>query len=197
MTDRPIVVLVADLPPSVRSVLCEVGYHKKDLSLRAAETVSVRGYASDGCRSYFAVLSLDGQTASQVSYGSWGGSNPFESRQADLDEKQHAIPLGAAVLTGEVGYRVSATLTVNPANMAPLLPVNTDCTARQISILAIIRGLKSSYRKEAYERLDGGPPTQEEFDRLVELLYITRNRAGAIAITTDGKNACRSDRSAY
>jgi hypothetical protein len=78
--------------------------------------------------------------------------------------------------------------------MAPLLPAKVDLTERQLAILTIINGLKSSARAEYYTRLAGGGPTAAEFGALEGLGMVKINKVGSVSITTDGKNACAGRR---
>jgi len=187
-------VLIKTLPTSVQEALRGIGYWYRDINVVPAEKVSPSSVSGQGSRSFFTVLSLDGSVTPSTSFGSWGGSNPFEAKQADLDTTEYHIPLGGAVIKGNKGDKVFASLYVNPLNVAPLLPIKTDLAPRQVKILAILRGIKPSFRKEWYERSIGTTPSQEEFLALQAKGLIKINKAGSVSITTDGKNACEGER---
>lgn len=169
-------VLIKTLPTSVQEALRGIGYWYRDINVVPAEKVSPSSVSGQGSRSFFTVLSLDGSVTPSTSFGSWGGSNPFEAKQADLDTTEYHIPLGGAVIKGNKGDKVFASLYVNPLNVAPLLPI------------------KPAYRKEWYERSIGTTPSQEEFLALQAKGLIKINKAGSVSITTDGKNACEGER---
>lgn len=62
------------------------------------------------------------------------------------------------------------------------------CDDRTGRILASYRSLKSGpYRREALERLG---VTEDDLARLIEAGWVKRNKAGAVAITAEGRAAC-------
>jgi hypothetical protein len=187
-------VLTRTLPPSVQEALKSVGYFCQDIDTTPTEKVNPYSVSGQGSRSFFIVLSLDGSVPPITSFGSWGGANPFEAKRDDLDTLEYNIPLGGAVIKGSKGDRVFATLYVNPQNVAPLLPIKTDLSPRQVKILTIIRGIKSAYRKEWYQTTFGGQPSPEEFATLQAKGLVKINKAGSISLTTEGKNACEGER---
>lgn len=184
---------VSTLPRHLQAKLSQVGYHRPDIAIEARETVSIQDFGGDGRRAFFFPFSLDASKGcGEVVYGSWGGPNPFETRQPDADNRDHAIPVGCGVVKGSDGGpgRMHATLYVHPATIAPLLPAMPVITERQGAILRMWAQLTSAGRKYEFERNPKLRPTEAELVDLVGLGLLSRNRAGAVAITTEGRNAC-------
>jgi hypothetical protein len=177
------------LPPSVKRALALVGYKRPTIGVQASETVNVRSCPGDGSRGYYIVLALDGSVEPRISYGSWGGANPFETRQVDVDDRKHPIPPGGAVIVGSTGGRGDfATLHVHPSNLARMLPAKTELTERQQDILEQWCSLSSAGRKTQWEYGRAVKPTDAEINELVRLGMLKRNKAGAISATVEGHN---------
>ena len=77
-----------------------------------------------------------------------------------------------------------------------MLPQTKSITDRQAQILSVFKMFKSSYRKEALydgweakRKFIGGKVDSTEVDALVESGHLKRNKNGATAITTKGKNS--------
>jgi hypothetical protein len=85
---------------------------------------------------------------------------------------------------------VWASLTVRPDGLDPSLLAAPAVSEREATILACFRALKSSARPGYLAR---GKVTPEEIDSLVSRGYLSRNRAGSTAITTEGRNASAPD----
>lgn len=181
------------LPDSVKRALALVGYGSRSIRVRASETVDVQNMGGDGMRGYYVVFALDGSVEPRVSYGSWGGPNPFETRQVDVDDRKHPIPPGGAVIVGSTGGRGTyGVLHVHPSNIAPMLPPKTELTERQRDILGQWVSLSSAGRKTEWEYGRATKPTDVELDELCKLGFLKRNKAGAISITVEGRNAARA-----
>ena len=180
------------LPESVRSALRDLGYAKADIEIKASESVSVGSGGSQGRRSFFALLSLDGHTAHRISYGDWGGSNPFSCKQVDNDFSSHTILPGFAVITGSEASKtaVFATLHVHPSNLTPFLPITTPLSDKDKVILRSFKNLTSAGRKNEWTIYNPeSAPTPEDLASLVARKLLKVNKAGSYSITTDGKNA--------
>lgn len=176
-------VSLKDLTPSLQSALNTLGYHKADISIEASETVDISGCASDGMRCYYAIVALDGSIDTEIHYGSWGGQNMFEVKRPDVDQSQHTMLPGVAVITGTSGGQGNfAHITLHPSNIATMLPAKTDITAEQKSILEAYATLKPGYRPKY---------APSSIQALVEMGLLKQNKAGATQITTAGKNAYR------
>lgn len=190
---NPLYVAVKELPPSVRKTLKDIGYGKADIGIKGSETVVVGQGGGDGRRSFYAILALDGSVEPKVEYGSWGGANPFETFRVDHDQNKHPIAPGYAVVVGSEsgGTHVHCTMHVHPSNLTPLLPGKTDLTDRQRSILRAFTNFTSAGRKAEWERYSETKPTEEEFETLVGLGLLKKNKAGSLSITTKGKNEAK------
>jgi hypothetical protein len=163
---------IRDLTHSLQSALKRLEYNRADISVEAKETVDINGCAGDGMRCYYAIVSLDGSIPTEIQYGSWG-----------VDQNQHVIPPGIAVITGTSGGRGNfARVTLHPSNIAALLPAKTEITAEQRNMLESYVSLKPAYRPKY---------SAESIQALVELGLLKQNKAGATQITTAGKNAVR------
>ena len=185
-------VAVKDLPQSVQRALKSVGYGRRDIRVEARPSISIQGAGGDGFREFAVILNLE-TGHSETLKGSWGGANPWNPRnQVDMDERQHTIPMNGAVIKGtEGGNRpVYAVLYVNPDNMAALLPAPVDLTPQEDWALAIISGLKPSYRGEYFERRDlGAYNVQNPFVQSLIAKGLVQATGSGIQITTAGKNA--------
>lgn len=186
-------VLVNDLPPALRAALASVDYGRKDVAIEHAETVSIADAGGDGYRAFAIVINLS-TGASETHWGSWGGANAFNPRNAvDLDTREHALPPDGAIVRGCIGggRPVSARIVLSPACRMIALPAAADLSDREIWILAVHGGIKAGYRRDYLQRASVQPG---EIDALVSRGLLSRNRAGAVTITTAGKNA-RGNRS--
>lgn len=183
-------VKISSLPSSIQAALKEAGYNRKDIQVNTAETVCPRPPSAQGKRGFTAVCVLaDDSQEYKMTWGSWGGSNMFVKTIDDVHENVD-IPENVAFVMGtssSPGYPGYAYIYVHPKNMNPsLLPSEGSVSEREAKILAIFRSLKSAYRKEY---LDGMKASDEEITSLVSRGYLSRNKAGATAITTQGRNA--------
>ena len=178
------------LPQHLQDNLRSVGYGKKEINIEPALTVNVMNYGADGCRSFFFPFSLS-QGCGATVYGSWGGPNPFQTRQPDIDDRDHTIPEGCGICRGSEGGTspTRASIYIHPAAIAPLLPAVQSLDDRQRSILKQYKELTSYGRKYEWDYNPASKPTPAELNSLVSAGYLSKNKAGSIGITMDGKNA--------
>lgn len=186
-------VAVKSLPETIKDALRSVGFAKADVAVVASQSVTLASSYGQGFRAYAVGLDIVTGTKRTI-YGSWGGANPFERSIPDAQPTLD-IPVNGAVITGQEGggRPVSATIHVAPGTVAPWLNPPSDVTDRDRSILAIFGGIKPGYRAEYLGRAN---VTDAEVDSLVSRGFLSRNKAGATAITTAGKNA-RGNARAY
>jgi hypothetical protein len=187
---------INNLPTSLVEFLHHVNYGKKDIPVKPGETVNVGNCGGDGRRAFFAIVKLDDSEPFDLQYGSWGGANMFETRRSDVDFANHPIMPGYAVVVGSEGSTgVFATVYIHPSNVAAVLPIQVETTERQKYILKCYKSLTSAGRKNEWERYSaygspvGGRPSNAEITELVNRGFLNRNKAGAVSITTAGKNA--------
>jgi len=198
-TDR--YMLVRDLPLSLRAALDNVGYGKKDIEVKARETFNPVAMGGQGRRGFVVAAPMDDSGDFKVSWGSWGGENAFKRTVEGMDEDV-VIPPNVAFIQGSEGggHPTMATVYVSPRAMNPaMLTAGAEVTPKEAKILAIFQQLKSSYRAEEFDRLqekDGiegsrarKEATDREIESLVERGFLSRNKVGAVSITTTGRNA--------
>lgn len=190
-------VATKDLPATLKDALFALGFNRADIAVTAKETFSAALCANDGCRGFVCLVNLaTGERMSEK--GSWGGANPFEARIVDSDDSTRPLPVGFAVILGyEGGGRpVSAGVSVHPQTMAPgLLPAPTEALpAKQLAALCAVRETKGgTYRVERFDREGLGKygPQNEHVAALVSAGLLKATAAGAISVTTAGKNVPR------
>ena len=127
---------VKDLPDCIQTALRAVSYGRPDISIEASERVSPMDPGSDGRRGFCMIVELaTGRT--EHHQGSWGGANMFNPQnRVDLDRNTYQIHEGVAVISGSTGYKGTyATVALNAANMALLLPPAPEVTEREQDIL--------------------------------------------------------------
>lgn len=185
-------VAVKDLPATVQRALKEVKYGRRDIEVSAATTFSFQSYGGDGYRDFTSIVNMEtGQ--SKVTYGSWGGPNPWtRGNIVDTDDRNHTIPLNGAIIQGTEGggKPVYATIKVHPDNMATLIPAQIDLTREEKLAITILDSLKPAYRAEYFVRNDLGLYKADNplIKGLVDKGLVKVTGTG-IQITTAGKNA--------
>jgi hypothetical protein len=115
----------------------------------------------------------------------------FTANPIDSSPEQLAIPPNGCVIKGTTGYpRTFAWIYAHPQAMGRYLASGapdeelTDGEQQAIYCFAAIKG--GEYRRDEMRRRG---VTTATVDGLVQRGYLKRNRAGATAITTKGKNA--------
>lgn len=190
---------VTRLPESVQAALKSVDYGRKDIEVRASERVSLGSSSGDGFRAFVALVNLTtGQSTAM--YGSWGGANMFNrSNAVDNDFREYPLPGDGVAVTGMTGggKPTHAVLNVPATMLARMLPSAEGQNLSEAELDALychnsIRG--GTYRKEALQRLR---ISSTVVDGLVERGLLSRNKAGATQITTQGKNLAPRDPSKY
>lgn len=183
-------VIVKDLPASIQAALASVGYHGKDISVEASETVTLSSSGGSGSRAFVTLVNLtSGQHVTHL--GSWGGPNTFDrSNPVDNDTNRYALPADGVAITGSQGgaHPVYATLRVPVSMVQRILPSNkVELTQVEKDALYCHKSIKGgAYRRDELSRRRV-PSTV--VDDLVARGLLSRNKAGAVSITTDGKNA--------
>lgn len=176
-----------DLPDFVKSVLRTNNYNRPDVAVVIADgPVSVGGPVNDGQRGYTVAVDLATGNVSQTIMGSWGGG---EGTALDRGATVN-VPQNFAVIDGETGHVPYARIIVAPGTMAGALPEHIDLTDLQRQILGMVRSLNSRGRKDECS-YRGISETQymEVCQELATMGLVKINKAGAVAITTKGRNA--------
>jgi len=180
---------VAELPATLQRALKAVGYDRTDISMQASESYTPAGGSGQGQRRFVMAVNL-ATGERQEHWGSWGGANMFNPTNAvDLDTSERPIDPGFAVIEGNQGEKTYAYLRLHPSNVVALLPPKCELSERQLALLDVYAGLNSRGRKEYFDRRPKSVPTEDELAELVALGVITRNKAGAVTVTTKGRNS--------
>ena len=187
-----------DLPDAFKPALRSIGYNKKDIEVVSSRGYSLSGASGDGSKSMVVAVNL-GTGEFKVESGSWGGANMFVSNQVDLDDEVRLVPFNFAVIKGiGNGQTVRwAYIIVNPDNLQQLLPAKSSSVEFSLEekiALCIIKGIKSSYRKDEFMRMSYDHKGLGRYDasnpvikKLADNGLIKIGGAG-ISVTTDGKN---------
>lgn len=189
------------LPPVLKNALESVGYHRADVQVEAQDVTDLSNHAyGKGFRAFTCVVDLANGKHS-TAYGSWGGDNMFSRNPMDKGEqpgsKMVQLPGMTAVIKGQEGggRPVSARIIVHPETLAPMLPApKEELTADEQKVLDVFCGYKPAARREELARpYKGEPIAGAKLDAIVDALvsrgYFSRNKAGAVSVTTKGKNA--------
>ena len=181
------------LEPSQVPAHLKGGYNGKMFRAEVTESVTIHaqsGTWSGGSReTYHAIDLATGKTAP----ASDNASAPW-----DKDRKNQTITLrsGFAIVKAIMfkGKDLGLTFYVHPSDAVKLLPASDDeITPTERKVLAIIGGLKSSYRKEYFARAGIGDAELEAIKTgLIKRGYLLKNGA----ITPKGRNA-RGDERPY
>jgi hypothetical protein len=188
---------LTDLSPVIRRALESVDYHARDVSLEAKDEVDLRTYGGGaGARGFVTVINLTtGKFHTEV--GDWGGPG-LGNRLADFSEDRVKLTDEMAVIVGTMGHpRTFAHIYANGTVLGRFLPSGEEevLTDTELKGLYVYSSIKSGYRRNELDRLHVlEHPT---IDSLVDRGYLKRNRAGAVQITTKGKNARRQGRFQY
>lgn len=177
---------VKALPQTIQRALDSIGYRRRDIKVEAKEREYPR-QGGGGERGVTVILNLD-TGESRVAYGSYGGANPFQKSADDIEVI--TLQPNMAVITGVTGgnHPVFADIAIHPSNMAALLPAgNEPLSVRELTVLYAFRALKGGdARKRHFAEYK---VKQSEIDALEAKGLIKSNKAGAIQITTEGRNA--------
>jgi hypothetical protein len=180
---------VKTLVPAVQDALKAVGYGAKDIQVIVADSVSPSVAGGSGQRGFVTVINLTTGKRDHMR-GSWGGANMFNpNNTVDLDTGKYVIPTDGVVIKGTTGHpRTFATLYTTA--MGHFLPSGDDSevlTDEELSALYCHKSIKGGeYRRDEMRRRN---VSASAVDSLVDRGYLKRNKAGAVSITTKGKNA--------
>lgn len=181
---RTIHVAVRELPDALRAALKAVGYGAKDVGVTPQDAVTPNAYAGEGQKGFVVIVNLETGKRETLG-GDWGGGG-MSLKPIDAASQDVRIPPNGAVIIGTEGWpRTMASIYVHPDGIARLLPPAAAVTDREQLILRTIRSLTSAGRKEVFGR---EKVTPAEIDALVARGLLRKTKAGAVSITTDGKN---------
>jgi hypothetical protein len=183
---------VADLPDAIRNALKAVGYGRSNIRVVQASTVQLGDTGPGGGKRAFTVLVNLTTGERVVRRGSWGGANMFDRANAvDNDRGEYVLPANGVAICGSEGYGpVYATLHVSGASVlmpAQLAVTSTPTPKVELDALYAHGCIKGGqYRRDELRRRNVPAGV---VDDLVERGLLSRNKAGATAITTAGRNA--------
>lgn len=182
------------LPPSLQSALRSVGFHGHDIGVFARETFYAQDMGGEGRRAFLCIVDMENGDR-ELTFGSWGGPGIGSTGNiVDNDSTPRPLPPNVAVIQGsEGGNRPTfATISVHPSTLAPLLPAPSSVSEEDKRALKAINGHISSYRKTAWSEADLPGSYSPENSLVVSLAvrgFLKITKAGAISVTTEGKNA--------
>lgn len=183
---------VKSLPETIQAALRNAGVNRPMVSIKPRETDCVAtGAYGDGYQGFTILLDIDSGETSDTFRGSWGGNNPFVANQVDLDDRQRPVPPNACIIHGQRGggRPASASLVIHPSRAAKLLPAasSDELSPRLKTLLAVYKSYNTRGRAEWFERHGRG--TDAEISELAAKGLIKVNKAGAVTVTADGRNA--------
>lgn len=181
---------VKTLAPAVQAALKDVRYGARDIEVKVQSEVALQSGASwKGARGFIMAIDLDTGARTNVQHGNWGGANMFVRNDVDETQERYVLPPNGAVIKGQTGHpRTFATIYVHPAQMARFLPVapveTSELDQQALYCFVALRGGEYRRQELARKRI-----TADVLNSLVERGLLSRNKAGAMAITTAGRNA--------
>lgn len=177
---------VKNLPLSIQRALDRISYKRPNIGVQERETYSHRDCGGRGQQAFSFTVDIKSGAVSTIHYGSWGGPNMFNSTNVvDTDETTHQLNPGTAHISGSKGGYMYASISFNPEDN--MMPKDTlVLTDRLAKVLEIYARYNSRGRKDVFGRI--GMPSKEEISTLEELGCIKTNRAGAVTVTSKGRN---------
>lgn len=180
---------VKTLPDAVKDALRDINYGRADIKVCVSDTVTPYSQGGGGTKGIVVGVNLEpGGTV--VSYeGDWGGAG-FGCSPIDWNTTEYPLKPNNAIIKGTVGYGgTRATLHLHPSNWAKFLPEASSVSDREKKVLKQFWGLTKAGRESEWEYDPASRPTDEELNDLVTRDLLSRNKTGAMKITTEGKNA--------
>ena len=177
------------LPPEVRAAKQATfpGYngHKYQVRL-GSSTVNVADYWSGGSRSFFAVVAWNSAAGAFTEAMHIPQQSAFD-RKLPGAEAVKLLP-GIIVVEHQIFCGKDMGLTFHTAGTPQWLPAPVELTHGERMVLTITSSLKSFARQEERERKG---MTLEEWNSAKQSLQARKllNKAGAISVTTEGRNA--------
>lgn len=168
--------------------------NRKDFSVRAFQgPMNVNSYWDGGSRSAYVMIRLDDMSTATLPTS----THPIFDRKANGERcgnlELNKLPPNTALVSGGTfrGKPASVTVYVSEENLTPLLPKPIELDESELSALQTIRSTKGGqHRRDEFARAKLGPYSLENplIIRLLKLKLIKANKAGAITVTTAGRN---------
>jgi len=190
---------VKQLPPALIKALKKVGYRSRDIRIeeRTSFSMSEGGAFFEGNRGLLVEVNLK-TGKMDVERGSWGGANMFETDTIDHQRANISMVQDQAIIVGSTGGRGTfMRVLLHPKDYEVIVKADNaePLTEDEQKAVNIIGGIKSSYRREYFDRHRLGPYSVENsvVQSIIKKGLAKANRAGAIQLTTKGKNARTRD----
>lgn len=185
---------VVNLPEPIRNALKALDFRGNDLPVFTHTTVELGGSASDGEKAFTTLVNLT--TGQHVTtWGSWGGPNAFDrTNPVDNDRNAYTLPGDGVVLTGTGnGSKARYAFLHIPASMTArvLPPSEGESLPDDVQwVLNVFVSNNSGGRKYEFERKRiSAAALAAATETLAAGGYIKVNKAGAVSVTTKGRNA--------
>jgi hypothetical protein len=154
--------------------------------------VNVNSYWSDGSKDEYVLVDLVTLRTYSVPT-----SHPYFDRQESGERcgalELTELPPNTALVQGGIARGNPATVRVmlRPDNMVGLLPAPVSLGDEEKVVLNIIASYRGGYRAEEFSRRGCGKyhPQHPAILSLRDKGLVTVNKAGAVAVTIDGRNA--------
>lgn len=183
---NPIHIDLSKADPTVQQI-CRAAfpsYGGRTLKIRVSESeIHLDSSWSGGSRSLYVAVKLATLEAQAPTVDT---SNPFTAANRATAKPQNGVVIVEHSMF--CGKDAGLTIHVNPLDAAPMLPASTvELDPYDRKVLNAIAGLKSGpYRQEALAAI---PDCAARIVALVEKGLLKQNKAGAVQITVEGRNA--------
>lgn len=185
LSESSMSIAIKDAPNWVKKILKNMKM-RKDIEVTVGVDHSIPGTWHDN---NLVTLYFYKNGKVQEQEGSYGGQNPYTSREKNIVNKGFKIKLSSLdeMLLRTNTYPKTATLYVHPDAMVKMLPEPaTDLTALEKAVLFVTRSLKSFARKEEADSYGiSGRDYDSAKKSLIEKGLLKKNGS----ITPNGKNA--------
>lgn len=170
-----------------------VSHSKSDVLVEEFHPINVNSYWDGGSKSSYQLVNLE-------TWESWSvpTSHPYFDRKPNGERcgqlELRELPPNCVLLCGGYFMGKASTLRVmvNPANLTRFIGdgPQEEVSERAVKALDIICGIKSSYRKEEFDRKSLGEynATNPAIEELAQAGLVKIDKRGGVRVTTDGRN---------
>ena len=167
--------------------------NRKDIAIRKfCGPKPVNSYWDGGTKDEYVLVSLvDKQSLGLPTSHPYFDRKDDGSRVGNVELRE--LPPNVVLVQGGTfcGKAATVTVFVRPDNLATLLPPPVQLPPQELAALNIIASTKSSYRHDEFSRsgLGAYSASNQWVVALQERGLVKVNKAGAVSITTEGRNA--------